>query len=117
MTDNQHRPLGLAICQRLTDEIGRLGFPDPSAPVYDQACFESEKDPYSGETTLCGRWLNGYGHSIGEIKFHGDGSFYAEYDVALPHPTDRRWFVEGVVAWGKGDKINSEPKLLAALGE
>ncbi len=120
MTEPHRKRQGEAICARLVSEMHKLGFmPDqlPHTPVYDQADRELAKDPYSGDETLCAYWKNPRGHRIGEIKFHGDGSFYAEYDVVLPHPKDPRWFVEGVVAWGRDDVIKSEAKLLPALGE
>ncbi len=113
------RPLGEAICRRLAAEIAKLGFPEeklPPLPVFDEAGFATAKDPYSGLESLIGIWRNGQGYRMGEIKLHGDGSFYAEYDVALPHPTNARWFVEAVVAWGRGDTIKTEAKLLPALG-
>lgn len=118
--DADTRRRGEAVCARLLDEIEKLGIaPGRLArlPAYDQAEFESSKDPYSGEETLCGHWRDARGHSIGQMKFHGDGSFYAEFDVVLPHPTDPCWFVEGVTAWGRGDAIKSEAKLLETLGE
>jgi len=109
-----------AVCARLKDEISRLGFTLDQlteTPRFDNARFETSKDPYSGEETVCAYWQNARGYRIGELKFHGDGSFYGEYDVALPHPTDPQWFVEGVTAWGKDQLIKSEAKLLAALGD
>lgn len=118
--DDESRRRAEAVCARLRGEIEKLGIaPERLArlPVYDQAEFETSKDPYSGEETLCGHWRDARGHSIGQMKFHGDGSFYAEFDVVLPHPGDPRWFVEGVTAWGRGDAIKSEAKLLEALGE
>ena len=114
------KPLGETICNRLIAEIHKLGLsPDhlPSLPNYDEAGFTTAKDPYSGIDSLIGIWKNANGYRIGEIKVHGDGSFYAEYDVALQHPTDARWFVEAVVAWGKGDIFRSEARILAALGQ
>lgn len=114
----QLRKQGQAVCARLLSEIHKLGYtPDQlrHAPVYDQGSLESSKDPYSGEETRCVIWKDPHGHRIGEMKFHGDGSFYAEYDVVMPHPTDPRWFVEAVVAWGKDELIKSEARLLSAL--
>jgi len=112
---------GEAVCVRLTDEIRKLGFPEEQIarlrPDYAAARFETSTDPYSGETTRCGTWHDARGQRIGEIKFHGDGSFFAEFDVVLPHPEDSRWFVEGVTAWGRGDIIKAEPKLLPSLGD
>jgi hypothetical protein len=115
-----HQPLGEAICARLITEIHGLGFlPEQIAmkPVYSEARFETSRDPFSGKNTLCAYWYNPEGYRVGEMKFHADGTFFAEYDVVLPHPKDPRWFVEGVVAWGRDDVIKSEPKLLPAIGE
>jgi hypothetical protein len=113
------RPRGEALCARLDAEIRKLGFPDSDTrprPLFGLAQFQVVKDPYSGENNLHGTWLGSHGYRIGGIQLHGDGSFYAEFDVGEPHPTDKRWFVEGVTAWGRDDVIKSEPKLLAALG-
>jgi len=70
---------------------------------------------YGGWDSLIGIWRNRQGHRLGEIKLHGDGSFYAEYDVALQHPNDARWFVECVVAWGRDGVIKTEARRLPAL--
>lgn len=120
MTEQHRKHLGEALCAHLLCEIHKLGFMPEQlthTPVYDQAGMETSKDPYSGEETLCVYWKDPRGHRIGEMKFHGDGSFYAEYDVVLPHPKDPRWFVEGVVVWGRDDIIKSEAKLLPALND
>jgi len=115
MTDQDLKSRADAVCARLLSEISKLGIGTdqlPHLPVYEQAGVETSKDPYSGEETVCVCWKDRHGNRLGEIKFHGDGSFYAEYDVVAPHPTDPRWFVEGVTAWGRGDVIKSEAKLL-----
>ena len=120
LTDSQHKARAQSVCARLVSEMHKLGFlPDQlaNAPAFDQAIAETSKDPCSGQETFCLYWKDKRGHRIGEMKFHGDGSFYAEYDVAQLHPKDPRWFVEGVVAWGRDDAIKSEPKLLPALGD
>jgi hypothetical protein len=120
MPEERRKELGEAVCARLLTEIHKLGFMPGQvrhAPVYGQASFESSPDLYSGEDTVCAYWQNAQGYRIGEMKFHGDGSFYAEYDVVLPHPKDPRWFVEGVVAWGRDGVIKGEAKLLPALSD
>lgn len=112
------KPMGKAICGRLIAEIIKLGLQPEKLvglPDYGLADFSTAKDPYSGEESLLGVWRNRQGYRIGEIKLHGDGSFYAEYDITLQHPTDHRWFVESVIVWGKDDVIRSEAKLLPAL--
>jgi hypothetical protein len=119
MTPADCEPLGAVICERLAAEIRKLGFAEeqlPPLPVFGEAGFTTPKDPYSGQESLCGTWLNPRGERVGEITLHGDGSFYAEYDVALPHPRDARWFVEGVAAWGRDGAVKTEAKLLPTLG-
>lgn len=119
MNPSDYQPLGDIICRHLLVEIDKLGFSkesQPLSPVYGQASFSTAKDPYSGLESLIGVWRNARGDRVGEIKVHGDGSFYAEYDLALPHPTNKRWFVEAVVAWGRDDVVKTEAKLLPALG-
>lgn len=118
MNPTDRKPLGEAICQRLIAEMGKLGFSQESLnslPDYAQARFSTAADTFTGTDALLGKWRNAHGYRVGEMVFHDDGSFYAEYDVAMPHPTDARWFVESVIAWGKDGVIRSEAKLLAAF--
>lgn len=110
-------PLIAAICEALTSGSQRVGFiddkavhPDPSALSY-----HLERDPSSGEMTLVGDWLDVRGHRFGQVLLHGDGSFFAEYDIVRPHPTRPRWFVEAITAWGRDGEIRTDPRLLAAL--
>lgn len=121
MSPDDYQALGEVLCNRLIAEMRKLGFPRESLssyPVFNQAEFTNARDPFSGLEGLTGVWKNTRGYRIGEIKLHGDGSFYAEYDVALPHPLHKhRWFVEAVVAWGRGNMIKTEAKLLPTLGE
>lgn len=117
---DQIRPRAEAICASLEQEIKKLGLVANEArprPLFALARCHTERDPYSGGETLVAVWLNADGFRIGSIKLHADDSFYAEFDVAEPHPADSRWFIEGVTAWGRGDEIKSEPKLLPALEE
>lgn len=109
-------------CERiracLLSEIRGLGFHEedlPTIPECGLARRSESRDPYSGGLTEILEWRHPAGHSLGSIKVHEDGSFYAEYDVVQPHPLDPRWFVEGVIAWGKDGVLKSEPKLLPML--
>jgi len=114
------KPLGDAICERLITEIHNLDFNLETLqdlPDFELATFSTAKDTYSGLDSLIGVWKNREGYRQGEIKLHGDGSFYAEYDIALQHPKNARWFVEAVIAWGRDDVIRSEAKLLPSLGQ
>ena len=106
-----------AVCASLLNEVHKLGFCEDAVELagLDQAQFELSRDPASGEDSLVGTWLDGRGQRVGCILFHADGSFFAEHDVVRPHPSDSRWFVEAVTAWGRDDVIKAEPRLLPAL--
>ena len=62
-----------------------------------------------------GVWRNACNERCGMLTFNSDGSFYAEYDLFCPHPRDVRWFVEMVTAWGRGETLRSEAKLIPSL--
>jgi hypothetical protein len=81
-------------------------------PQFDNAQFKLVTDPFSQSQDLVGFWYGAKNQRIGQIKFHGDGSFYAEYDVVQPHPGKRGCFVEAINAWGRSDNIKTEAKLL-----
>lgn len=109
------REFGKAVCQRIAANIAKLGFPvqtQIALPEYDVAQFSLVSDPFTQSVDLVGYWYDVNKRRIGQIKFHGDGSFYAEYDVVQPHPTKKQWFVEAINAWGKQDNIKTEAKLL-----
>ncbi len=109
------REFGVAVCQRISENIAKLGFPlqtDIALPNYDAAEFSLVTDPFTQSEDLVGYWYNAGKQRIGQIKFHGDGSFYAEYDVVKPHPSKKQWFVEAINALGQQDNIKTEAKLL-----
>jgi len=104
-------PLAQAIMQRLAQEADKQGLPGP-LPDPAEAAFRLEKDPASGGYSLIGEWRDARGHKQGGLVFHADGTFYVEHDIARPHPTKKRWFVEAVHAWGKDGDIRAEARLL-----
>jgi hypothetical protein len=110
----QHAPLAYAICRVMKEEVARLGFEDESVPIDDPggAVYRLSTDPASGEDSLLGEWRNQRGQKLGELTFHADGSFYAEYDVIRAHPRNSRLFVEAVNVWGRDRTIKAEPRLL-----
>jgi hypothetical protein len=60
-------------------------------------------------------WRNARNERCGTLTINSDNSFYAEYDLFCPHPRDSRWFVEMVTAWGRGDLLRCEAKLIPCL--
>jgi hypothetical protein len=109
------RAFGNAVCRSIAENIAKLGFPLQTRidlPNFDTAEFHLVTDPFTQSQDLVGYWYNAGKLRIGQIKFHGDGSFYAEYDVVQPHPRKRHYFVEAINAWGREDNIKTEAKLL-----
>jgi hypothetical protein len=109
-----------AICAELNRQILKLGFPAERADVAlgDNVQYSLQRDTFTGQDSLVGVWMHPTGgYKLGSLLFHADGSFFAEYDVLQPHPAKRKWFVEAVTVWGKGDEIKGDPRLLPALGE
>ncbi len=111
-----NRQLAESVCQRLIEEVNKLGFALAEIqlyPRYDDATFILIKDPYTGGHNLSCYWYDkAKRQRVGRLQFNSDGTFYAEYDIARPHPGKAKWFVESVTAWGKAGQIKSEPKLL-----
>ncbi len=90
-----------------------------AAPVIelDAVRFTSVTDPFSQQLGYEGVWLNARGDLCGTLTINSDGSFYAEYDLFCPHPSDARWFVEMVTAWGDAASLRCEAQMIPSLGE
>jgi hypothetical protein len=110
--------LAEAIRRSLAQELVKLGIPQHKVAVaaHTDAEYRLERDPASGQHSLVGVWRNAEGYKCGELLFHADGSFFAEYDVIQAHPNKPHWFVEAVTAWGRDSVIKSEARLLPAVG-
>lgn len=107
------RAVGKSVCDALRHEVLKMGLPDDYIdPDINRAEYSLSQDPASGQDSLIGIWRDPKGHKQGEILFHADGSFYAEYDVISAHPKKKQWFVEAVTAWGREDIVKAEPRLL-----
>jgi hypothetical protein len=108
----QERPRLEAICRALGAEIEGLGVAGVPAPEVGRLAFRLQRDPASGWETLVGEWRDNPRQRQGQVLLHGDGSLFAEYDVLQPHPHRPGWFIEAMTAWGRGDRILSEARLL-----
>lgn len=110
-------PLAQAIRVALQGQVQRLGFPPGGVEIPDPlaALYRLERDPASGEYSLLGEWRDPRGQKLGGLVFHADGSFFVEYDIIRTHPTRPGWFVEAVNAWGRGDDIRAEPRLMPLI--
>ncbi len=110
--------LARSICIALDEEVRKLGFPSGQVLIaaHTDAEYRLDRDPASGKDSLVGTWRNELGDKCGELLFHADGTFFVEYDVIRMHPHKADWFVEAVTAWGRGNSIKSEPRLLPVAG-
>lgn len=109
------RAFGTDICQRIIEAIAKLGFSLQTRielPNFDAAEFSLVTDPFTQSRDLLACWYSVGRQRIGQIRFHGDGSFFAEYDVLLPHPGKTQVFIEAINAWGRQGAIKTETKLL-----
>lgn len=109
--------LAIEIQKRLQGEVTKLGLDinEVRLKSVDDASYRLDKDPANGEYSLVGDWRDEKGTKLGSLLFHPDGSFFVEHDVIKIHPTDKRWFIEAVNAWGKGETIKSEARLLPSM--
>jgi hypothetical protein len=113
----QVQALGESVCDAMLMEVHRNGLPATMInPVLEHAQFELSREPLDGNYSLIGIWRDAHGNKQGEILFHHDGSFYAEYDVICEHPEKPKWFVEAVTVWGNQTVLRSELKLLPSIG-
>jgi len=102
------------IYERLHQEVVKLGFSASDVALLQpsEANYRLERDPSNSEFSLIGNWLNEKGMKLGMLLFHADGSFFVEHDIVKPHPSKTGWFVEAVNAWGRGEDIRAEARLL-----
>lgn len=105
---------GETIFSAMHKEILKAGIETDILPQrpFEKGLFKHKVDPYTRCYTLEGEWRDENGQKKGEIVFHGDGSFYAEYDVVQTHPSKPTWFIECVTAWGREDMLKTEMKML-----
>jgi len=109
------QPLIEQIGAALVSEMTRHGINPRSAVPADVGYCELRTDPFDSSRSFYGEWHDANGKLLGNLTAHASGEFFAEYDVLLEHPTDRRWFVEAVTAWGRPGVVKAELRLLPAL--
>jgi len=81
----------------------------------EAAAIALSVDPSNGLAGYEGTWRNPFNERVGRLICNSDGSFYAEYDVCVRHPARPDWFVEAVTAWGRGETIKAEARLIPML--
>ena len=104
--------LARAICRAMQEEVVKLGLGDVRVGDPGSAVYRLSTDPTSGQDSLLGEWRDQQGQKQGELTFHADGSFYAEYDVIRAHTKNGHLFVEAVNALGRDCDIRAELRIM-----
>lgn len=94
---DRHAGLVLRICARLDQELARHGLPALAIDPHRAEC-SLRVDSYSQECVLVLRWAPDDAGRGGNLTINGDGSFFAEHDVLVDHPSLPRQFVEATTA-------------------
>ena len=116
---DEFEEIGDDLCQAMTDYLSEIGMDSQKLPRIktNGLVYREQRDPFTGEVSLYGEWRDANKILCGNINYRVDGSLYLEHDVLLPHPTDKRWIIEAITAWGTMQDLRLEPRLMPALEE
>ncbi len=103
--------LGVEVCLAIRRQVEKLGLEIGDEPVWAEAAFVEQADPYSGERSLVGTWRGKARY--GTVTLFPDGRVFAEYQVLLPHPALPGHYVEAVQVWGRAGALKGDPVIAA----
>lgn len=103
--------LGAEICLAVRRQVEKLGLEIGDEPIWAEAAFVEQIDPFSGERSLVGAWRGKARY--GTVTLFPDGRVFAEYQVLLPHPKMPGYYVEAVQVWGRAGALKGDPVLAA----
>lgn len=98
--------VGAAVCAALRAQVNRLGLSIGEEPVWAEARFSTQTDPFSREVSLLAVWSGQARY--GTASFFPDGRVFAEYQVLLPLPGSAERYVESVQVWGRAEQLRGE---------
>lgn len=98
--------LGDAVCAAIRGQVAKLGLTIGDEPVWADAVFAEQADPFSQEVSLIGTWRGK--ERYGTVTVFPDGRVFAEYQVLLPHPSLADSYVESVQIWGNPQQLRGE---------
>jgi predicted amidohydrolase len=104
---------GLAVCHALRRQVEKLGLSIGDEPIWSDASFSEQVDPYTGETSVTATWRGK--QRYGTATFFPDGRVFADYQVLLPHPTRDGFYVESVQVWGRPEQLRGDPVITAYM--
>lgn len=103
-----------AISNQLQATLSKAGFTDAESlvPELGGGRKHEEKDPFDQSTVTVVTWYNPSNVKSGQVMLRANNQVYAEIDILKPHPKAPNRFVESVLAWGSGDTLKTELKML-----
>lgn len=107
--------LGVKLCLVLAEEARRYTADQAPNIRLEEAVFTRVTDPANGLPGYEGVWRDARAQKRGSLIINSDGSYFAEFDLLVVHPSKPRWFVEAVTVWGSDGVVKAEPRLLAAV--
>lgn len=106
--------LGAQVCAALRGQVEKLGLSIGDEPVWAEATFAEQVDPFSQEISLIGTWHGKQRNGI--VTFFPDGRIFAEYQVLLPHPEREDSYVESLQIWGRPQQLRGDPVIAEYAG-
>jgi hypothetical protein len=110
-SDQPDPALGAEVCLAIRRQVEKLGLEIGDEPVWAEAGFAEQADPYTGESSLVGTWRGKARY--GTVTLFPDGRVFAEYQVLLPHPALPGHYVEAVQVWGRAGALKGDPVIAA----
>lgn len=107
--------LGVKLCLVLAEEARRHTGDQAPAIRLEDALFTRVIDRSNGLPGYEGVWRDAHAQKCGSLIINSDGSYCAEFDLLVLHPSKPRWFIEAVTVWGRDGVVKTEPRLLAAV--
>lgn len=107
--------LGVKLCHVLGEEARRYAPNAAPAIRLEAAEFTQVIDRSNGLPGYEGVWRDAHAQKCGSLIINSDGSYCAEFDLLVMHPSKPRWFIEAVTVWGRDGVVKTEPRLLAAV--
>ena len=103
-----------SISSQLRLTLTKAGFTDVESliPELGSGQTHEEKDPFDQSSVTVVTWYNQSNVKSGQIMLRANNQVYAEIDILKPHPKAPNRFVELVLAWGSGDTLKTELKML-----
>jgi hypothetical protein len=108
--------LGVKLCAVLNREAQLYAAENAPLIRLEDAVFTRINDRANNDLPgYMGEWRDAHAQKHGSLLINSDGSYYAEFDLLIPHPRKPQWFIEAITVWGRDGVMKAEPRLLAVV--